>query len=137
MIYRSTGYGGTWLPAFHPVCRTREAGWNCWCPPVLGYRTSSCLTLFPLRPCAFATLRSLLLSCLPLYPSTLCVLAPLRPCVPFFSSALNTRTKRGDSPRVFSVRNRRIRTRSFLPGSWTWRTLRLCGEFGTLIDCPI
>jgi hypothetical protein len=57
----------------------------------------------PLRLCAFATLRSLLLSCLPLYPSTLCVLAPLRPCVPFFSSALNTRTKRGDSPRVFSL----------------------------------
>jgi len=90
MIYRSTGYGGTWLPAFHPVCRTREAGWNCWCPPVQGYRTSFCLTLFlcdfapsrpcvpffypafpstplplyPLRPCAFATLRFLLLLCL-------------------------------------------------------------------------
>ena len=28
-------------------------------------------------------------------------------------------------------------TKSFFPGSWTWRTLRLCGEFGTLIDSPI
>jgi hypothetical protein len=34
--------------------------------------------------------------------SSLCDFAPSRPCVPFFSSALNTRTKRGDSPRVFS-----------------------------------
>jgi hypothetical protein len=42
-----------------------------------------------------------------------------------------------DSPRVFSIRNRRIRTRSFFPSSWTWRTLRLCGEFGTLMACPI
>ena len=64
MIHRATGYGGTSLPAFHPVRRTRSAGWNCWCPPVLGYRTSSCLTLFPLRLCAFASLRSLLLVCL-------------------------------------------------------------------------
>jgi hypothetical protein len=46
-------------------------------------------------------------------------------------------TKRRDCPRVFSIHSRLIRTRRFLPGSWTWRTWRLCGEFGTLIDSPI
>ena len=99
MIYRSTGYGGTWLPCRPPDEPHPGGGMELLVSASPGLSHLLLPYSLPLRLCAFATLRSLLLSCLPLYPLRPCAFATLRSLL--LVCLKHPNKTRGQSPRFF------------------------------------